>query len=244
MGQTMKIAAAGLTTALLVFAVASVMSEMMLTPDVTHSSDTATHRKASHPKNASESVRSPRSSAKSERTDIAAQDAADQQTSELELQRQLSEVRRRESTVQAKQDALRIIFDGIREEQQSVDLLRRRVSDEILTLRDASVRVAQREAMIPADVVSNNASTRSVDSQASTRPLVSLRDGQAVRDFAILVHRLARQGSIREAIALLRRMKDRDSTKVLTELSATDLELATRLSDGLVASRVETSSRR
>lgn len=242
MGQTMKIAAAGLTTALLVFAVASVMSEMMLTPDVTHSSDTATHRKTSRPKNASESVRSPRSSAKSRRTDIAAQDAADQQTPEL--QQQLSEVRRRESEVQAKQDALRIIFDGIREEQQSVDLLRRRVSDEIVTLRDASVRVAQREAMIPADVASNNPSMRSVDSPASTRPLVSLRDGQAVRDFAILVHRLARQGSIREAIALLRRMKDRDSTKVLTELSATDLELATRLSDGLVASRVETSSRR
>lgn len=238
----MKIVAAGLTTALLVFAVASAMSEMLLTPDATHSSDTATHRKTSSPKNAGESVRSPRSSAKSRQADIAAQDAAEQQTSEL--QRKLSEVRQRESEVRAKQDALRIIFDGIREEQQSVELLRRRVSEEIATLRDASVRVAQREAMIPADVSSTTTLTRSVDSQANTRPLVSMRDSQAVRDTAVLVNRLARQGSIREAIALLRRMKDRDSTKVLTELSATDLELATRLSDDLVASRDETSSRR
>jgi len=156
----------------------------------------------------------------------------------------LSEVRQRESEVQAKQDALRIIFDGIREEQQSVDLLRRQVSDEIAALRDASARLAQRESMISADVASNTSLGRSVDSQASTRPLISLRDSQAVRDTAVLVSRLARQGSVREAIALLRRMKDRDSTKVLTELSAIDLELAMRLSDDLVASRDETSSRR
>jgi pentatricopeptide repeat protein len=238
----MKIAAAGLTTALLVFAVASVMSEMLLTPDVTHSSETATPRKTRSSKYASESVRSPRSSASSRRADIAAQDSVEQQTSEL--QRMLSEVRQRESEVQAKQDALRIIFDGIREEQQSVDLLRRQVSDEIAALRDASARLAQRESMISAGVASNTSLGRSADSQASTRPLISLRDSQAVRDTAVLVSRLARQGSVREAIALLRRMKDRDSTKVLTELSAIDLELAMRLSDDLVASRDETSSRR
>ncbi len=238
----MKIVAAGLTTALLVFAVASAMSEMMLSPDATHSSDTTAHRKTSSSKNASELVRLPRSSAKSRRADIAAQDAADQQTSEL--QRQLSDVRRRESAVQAKQDALRIILDGIREEQQTVDLLRRQVSDEIAALRDASVRLAQRETMFPADDSSATTMTRSVDSQANIQPIVSMRDSQAVRDTAVLVNRLARQGSIREAIALLRRMKDRDSTKVLTELSATDLELATRLSNDVVASRDNTSSRR
>ncbi len=238
----MKIVAAGLTTALLVFAVASVMSEMLLTSDATHSSETATHRKTSSPKNASESVRSPRTSAKSRRADIAAQDIAEQQTSEL--QRKLSEVRQRESEVQAKQDAMRIIFDGIREEQHSVDLLRRQVSDEIAALRDASVRLAQRESMISADVASTTTLGRSVDSQASTRPLVSMRDSQAVRDTAVLVSRLARQGSVREAIALLRRLKDRDSAKVLTELSATDLELARRLSDDLLASRDEATNRR
>ncbi len=234
----MKIVAAGLTTALLVFAVASAMSEMLLTSDATHSSDTATHRKINSPKNASESVRS----AKSRRADISAQDSAEQQTAEL--QRTLSDVRQRESAVQAKQDALRIIFDGIREEQQSVDLLRRRVSDEIAALRDTAVRVAQRDAMIPADVTSPTTLTRSVDSQASTRPLVLMRDNQAVRDTAVLVNRLAQQGSIREAIALLRRLKDRDSAKVLTELSATDLELARRLSDDLLASRDEAPNRR
>ena len=95
----MKIVAAGFTTALLVFAVASAMSEMMLTPDATHSSDTAVRRKTSRPKTAGKSVRS----AKSRRADIAAQDSVDQQSSEL--QRMLSDVRQRESTVQAKQDA-------------------------------------------------------------------------------------------------------------------------------------------
>ncbi len=238
----MKIVAAGLTTALLVFAVASAMSEMMLSPDMTHSSDTATHRKTSRSKNAGESVRSPRNSAKSRRADVAAPEAADRPTSDL--QQTLSEVRQHESEIRAKQDALRIIFDGIREEQQSVERLRQQFSDEIAALRDASVRLAQREAMISADVATNNSATRTVDSPTNTRPLVSLRGGDAVRDTAVLVSRLARQGSDREAIALLLRLKDRDSTKVLTELSATDMELATRLSDDLVTYRGETSIRR
>jgi TolA-binding protein len=240
----MKIVAAGFITALLVFVVASAMSEMKIlwTPDATHSSDTTTRRKTSSAKTASESVRSPRGPSRTQRADTATQDSAEQQTAEL--QRKLSEIRQRESEVQAKQDALRIVFEEIHEQQQSVDFLRRRVSEEIAALRDAAVQVAQREAIISTDVPSTASLPRSVDSPASARPIVSLRDSQAVRDTAVLVNRLAQQGSIRAATALLRSLKDRDAAKVLSELSATDSQMALRLSQDLLAARDEAANRR
>lgn len=238
----MRFVAAGFTTALLVFAVATAISEMSLTSNTTSSSDTTARPKSQLAKGTNDAVRSSRGSSRSPRKETATQEAAERQT--LEYQRQLSSVRQREAEVQAKQDALKFVFEEIREEQRSVDLLRRQVSEEIAALREAATRVAQRDTTVPGELPTTVAVSQSVTSSAVVRPIAAIRDQQSIRDIAVLVNRLVKQGNTREAILLLRRLKDRDSTKVLTELSATNLELALQLSDDLLASREDGTSRR
>ena len=174
----MKFVTVGFATAVLVFAVASAMSEMLLTKDATPIDGTI-RRKNSREKTAVRSVRSSRGLLDAQRSETVSQDSKDQT---VELQRTLNSIRERESEVLAKQDALQIILKEIREEQQSVDVVRRQVSEEIA-------------ARIDADVPSTSSLTRTADSKVSTRPIVSMRDSQAVRDTAVLVNRLARDGT-------------------------------------------------
>lgn len=236
----MKIVAVGFTTALLVFAIASAMSEMLLTRDPEHAGDRATRRR--NVVDGSEPSRSTRVMPRLRNANAATQEPAEQPTTEM--QQTLREIRQHESGIQAKQDALRIVFDEIREEQKSADLIRRRLTEEIAELREAVAQVAERKATVSPEEPTVIADSRIRGSRISARPIVSVHDSQAVRDTAVLVNRLARQGSLREAISLLRRLKDRDAAKVLSELSATDSQLALRLSEDLLTARDEESNRR
>src|SRR5438876_811265 len=66
---------------------------------------------------------------------------------------------------------------------------------------------------------------------------LSLSDSQSVRDTAILVRRLAEQGSFRAATSLLSTLKERDMAKVLSTVSNTNPQMALRLSEALQAAR-------
>ena len=239
----MRIVAAGFTTALLVFAVATAISEMSLIPDTTPSNDAPARPRSRTAKTTNDSVRSSRGTSRNQKAAFAAQNAAEPQT--VEAPRQPSALRQRESNDQAEREANQLVLDDIREAQRNVDLFRRQVSDELAALHAAALRVAQRDdAIIARDLATTLTEAASVAVRTNARPVVSLRDRQAVRDAAVLVNQLAKQGDDRGAKSYLRRLKDRDSTKVLTELSATNPELAWRLSDGWLAARDEATSRR
>jgi hypothetical protein len=253
----MKIIAAGFVTALLIFVVATAMSELLWTGEETQVAEVVPRRKSSSAKTLSEGTRSPRTASRSntasrsKRTDMNVDDTDESRTNEL--QGKLSEVRQRESEVLAKQDALRIVYDEIREEQVSVDLLRRKVSEEIALLRDTTVRLALQERRIANDVPEiatlrpsspSGAASKLADSGTNSRPLLTMRDVQSIRDTAVLVNRLAQQGSVRAATSLLRRLKDRDAARVLAELDATDSAMALRLTEDLQATRNDSVKRR
>ncbi len=241
----MKIVAAGFFTALLIFVVAAAMSELGWTTGEAPLSEPTLRRKSGSTRTVAEGTRSQGNTSRTKRAEINVDDADDLRTGEI--QSKLSEIRQRESDFKAKQDALRIVYDEIREEQQSVEQLRRKVSDEMALLRDAALRLAIQERRRPPEppaIVATNPAARRLESSASTRPLISMRDLQTVRDTAVLVNRLAQQGSVREATSLLRKLKDRDAARVLAELDATDSEMALRLTQNMQATQSDSSNRR
>src|SRR5262249_18697866 len=126
-----------------------------------------------------------------------------------EIQEQLSKIRQRETDLAARQDAMQIIFDEIREEQDSVAEVRRRVSGEIAALRDPWV-VSQRTAAVEQRTSTSKPALQRDDSRTAfrenpskSRLTLTVRDSQTVGDMAVLVRRLAEQGSFRAATALL-----------------------------------------
>ena len=241
----MKIVAAGFFTALMIFAVATAMSELLWTADEAPTNDAMPRRKSASNRSNADGVRSQRSTSRTKKSDTNTADSDDPRTGEI--QGKLSEIRQRESEVKARQDALRIVYEEIREEQQTVEQLRRRVSDEIALFKDAALRFAMQERRIQAEpqaIASTTSSARPITSPSNTRPIITMKDMQTVRDTAVLVNRLAQQGSLRAATSLLRRLQDRDAARVLAELDATDSEMALRLTKDLQANQNDSPTRR
>lgn len=156
----------------------------------------------------------------------------------------LDELRQRESEILARQEAMRIVFEEIRDEQQSVDKIRNQVSDELAALREANLQSAKRNTNASRMASSFVSASRQRESRESTRPFVATDDPQAVKDLSVLVIRLARQGSTNSVTTLLRSLKERDATKVLTEVAQTDQKLALRLSQDLLIARDNDLDRR
>lgn len=236
----MKIIAAGFTTALLVFAVASALSELVLTSDAVTTNESAVRPQTNRSKRAT--VRSSRSPKSPSQTDTAKVLDADEPVEDV--QQVLREIRQRERDMQAKEEALRLVFEEIREEQQTVEQLRRQVAAEIAAKQEASFRTSSRKESRADNRPAPTLPTRTVSLTTTAKPILSVRDPQAVQDAAVLIGRLAKYGSLQSATALLRNMKDRDATKVLTALSEADSQLALQLSQQLLASRNEESVRR
>lgn len=241
----MKIVAAGFFTALMIFAVATAMSEFLWTTDETPITETVPRRKSASTRSNADASRSQRNTNRTKKAEINTADNDDSRTGEI--QGKLSEIRQRESEVKARQEALQIVYEEIREEQQTVEQLRRRVSDEIALFKDAALRIAMQERRIPAEppaVAATPSSARPIESSTNSRPMITIKDMQTVRDTAVLVNRLAQQGSLRAATSLLRKLKDRDAARVLAELDATDSEMALRLTQNLQAIRNDSTTRR
>ena len=229
----MKIVVAGFATALFVFAVATAISETLLTSDTTGSTETIPRRKPSRATTGTESNRTSPKMARTRTADSTAEENA-------KLQRLLNEERQSTSDLQAKEDALQIALDEIREETYAVNLLKRRVSAELAALQDAAIRVSQREAPSRVDRSASLAMSPSKTTGNIARPTIAVNGGQAAQDMAVLVKRLAKDNGPREAMALLRNLKERDAAKVLSKLSEVDSPLAERLSqDWLVARDLE-----
>lgn len=251
----MKILTAALVTALAVFSIATMAMEMLplqnttaiRTPPSRRSQSLAdadsprTRRRTDATDADADWPRTSRPKSKSQPPDTAETAAENQQS--LEIRQQLRSIRQREAELAAGQEALRLIFDEIREEQESVAEARRRVSEEIAALRDATA-VAQRETPLvrspfaPTTTMPRDESrSASRDSPPRPRPTLSVSDSQSVRDAAILVRRLAEQGGFRAATSLLSTLKDRDAAKVLSSVNNTDPQMALRLSEALQAAR-------
>ena len=253
----MKILTVALVTALAVFAIATMVMEMLPLQDTTAIRTPPSRRSqslaaADSPRTRrrpevtdrdtdDDSPRPSRSKTKSQPSDTAETAAENQQS--LEIRQQLRSLRQREAELAARQEAQRMIFDEIREEQESVAEARRRVSEEIAALRDATA-VAQRETPLvrspfaPTTTMPRDESrSASRDSPPRPRPTLSVSDSQSVRDAAILVRRLAEQGGFRAATSLLSALKDRDAAKVLSSVNNTDPQMALRLSEALQAAR-------
>lgn len=253
----MKILTAALVTALAVFAIATMAMEMLPLQDTTtartpHSrrsqslADADSPRTRRRPEPADTDTdddwsRTSHLKSKSKPSDTAEAAAENQQS--LEIRKQLRSIRQRESELAAQQESLRMLFDEIRDEQQSVEEVRRHVSEEIAALRDATA-IAKRETPLERSPFAPTTSlprdeprSASRDSPPKPRPTLSISDSQSVRDAAILVRRLAEQGSFRAATSLLSTLKDRDAAKVLSAVSGTDPQMALRLSEAVHAAR-------
>ena len=259
----MKILTAALVTALAVFAIATMAVEMLPLQNTTVPRTSPSRRSQSFAD--ADSLRSrrgpdatdvdadddwPRASrpkSKSQPPDTAVTTTENQQS--LEIRQQLKSLRQREAELAAGQEALRMLFDEIREEQETVEDVRRHVSEEIAALRDATA-IAKRETPLerspfaPTTTLPRDESrSASRDSPPKPRPTLSVSDSQSVRDAAVLVRRLAEQGGFRAATSLLSTLKDRDAAKVLSAVSSTDLQMALRLTEALQASRSSTTTR-
>ena len=253
----MKILTAALVTALAVFAIATMAMEMLPLQDTTTAriapsrrshgfADTDSPRTRRRPEakdidTDDDRPQTSRFKSQSKQWDIEEAAAEDQQS--LEIRQRLRSIRQREADLVVQQESLRMLFDEIREEQASVEEVRHRVTEEIAALRDATA-IAQRETplerspLAPRTALPRDESrSTSRDSSPKPRPTLSVSDSQSVQDTAILVRRLAEQGSVRAATSLLSTLKDRDAAKVLSAVNNTDPQMALRLTEALQAAR-------
>lgn len=243
----MRIVAAAFVIAVLVFLGASASTEWLTTGDGDpHASKSAGRSSRTA---AAGSPRSSRPNAKPRASSRAAETVDVGRTEPLptiEVERQLSELRRRELDVKARQEALRIIFDEIRAEQLSVDVARRRVTEELAQAQNAAAAARDLERTASSKAVSEprRPSANERPPLTSALPKVKVSDSQTASDMAVLIRRLVQGGHQQAATSLLQNMKARDAAKVLALLSTSDAQLALLLSDNLQASQQDARSRR
>ncbi|MBI5756905.1 MAG: hypothetical protein HZA46_00140 [Planctomycetales bacterium] len=239
----MRILVAALVTALLVFALATVASDLLLpqnaaagrtstarAPATTGVPASATSRRKAKPASSDDEAIPPvRTTAKPVRkpvrTESATPRARDINSGFTSLmQEQLAELRQQEARLTARQDALRMVYDDIRVGQLALDDLRRQVNTELAAAQQSGTAVAGRDLS-------------KERGRASDLPSTNAVEGRATRDVAQMIRRLAQEGSFASAVALLNTMKDREAAKVLASLSGTDPQIAARLTDDLQSSK-------
>lgn len=230
----MKIVAAGLLSALLIFAVATVMTEVLSNAEEAAVGVRSTQRVASSSSATKRTTKTARGTSKSQPDPV-----AEQEESTRQIEQMLRDVRVRESAVLAKEEAIRLISADIQEEQQLTELMRQRLTSEIALLNESRGQAARRETERPTRITQ-----RFPTKPTSGAAVVSLRNSQAVHDMAVLVKRLATDNGQSAATTMLQRLKERDAAKVLAELSGTDSPLALQLSQNLLLARSDESDRR
>lgn len=237
----MKILAAAFTTALAVFAFASVLSETLSKNEAVVNNESEVRRIPSRAKSDGSASRTARTVVRTTPRDAPdVHEVNDDQNDQL--QRSLHAVRQRERALETRQAALDLAFEEIRNEQASVERLRQQVTTEIAALRNASRRVAERDTLNSEARPILTSSSRSTQDRASAQ--LQLNDAQSIQDAAHLIGRLAKDGSLQSAVLLLRKMKERDAAKVLAALDKTDSRTASDLGEELLASRSNTTIRR
>lgn len=147
----------------------------------------------------------------------------------------LDEVKRQESTLVARQEALRMIYDDIREELSVVDQIRKRASEDLAEAERRIVESAQPSR--PTRTVKGSAPVARTGTSASAGATSS------VRADAIFIRHLVDEGKMETAVSVLKSMKGRDAAGVLTYLSSLDGKLANQLADRVQADSGETVRR-
>ncbi len=145
------------------------------------------------------------------------------------LAQKMDEVKQQESSLTARQESLRMIYDDIRTELAAVDELRKRTNEDLAEAEQRGLDVAQRRAPRAA---------------RNAPPIPRTAGGSpAIRGEALIIRRLVEQGKMETAVSLLKSMKGRDAANVLEALSTMDSKLAIRLADTVPASRDDTIRR-
>jgi hypothetical protein len=137
----------------------------------------------------------------------------------------LDGVKRQESDLAARQDALRLIQDDIRLELATVGEIRRQTIED---LAEAEHRSEAKHGALQVAQRTPPPTSRG----PSSPPAPRIECGNpALRAEALVIRHLADHGKTRTAVSLLRSMKGRDAAGVLTELAVVDFKLADRLAD-------------
>lgn len=258
----MRILVVALVTALLVFAIATVASDLLLpsaatagrpwalrNPAATSVPVANTSRRKAKPALSDDETPPPaRSAAKSARKPI---HTASESRREGDLNEeltsfmgeQLTELRQQEARLVARQEALRMIYDDIRVEQVALDDLRSKVNTELVAVQRRGAEIAARDRNIERGIVPRSDAAPVGDVTTAPRgemtnpPTANSIDGQATRETALLIRRLAQEGSFSSAVSLLSTLKERDAAKVLASLSRLDPQMAASLTDNLQSSK-------
>ncbi|MBS0201898.1 MAG: hypothetical protein JSS49_03300 [Planctomycetes bacterium] len=133
-----------------------------------------------------------------------------------EIARRLEDVKQQETTLAAREEALRMIYDDIRSELANVDDLRRRTSQELIEAETRVQVTAQRR--VPALSKSASPPVRGASKITSST--------------AFLLRRLVQDGHTETAISMLKGMKGYEAATVLEVLEASDPRIAERLAEG------------
>ena len=149
-----------------------------------------------------------------------------------EVRQHAEEVRQSEVRLTTRQEALQLVYDDIRAELFSVDELRRRTASE-LAISEQQVIAAVRFETVPLNVAAQRMpETKSAIGNVRTSVTPSI-DSSSVRGAAWLIKSLCSQGNTETAISELKLLKDRDASKVLAALSTQDAALARELASAL-----------
>jgi flagellar motility protein MotE (MotC chaperone) len=145
------------------------------------------------------------------------------------LATRLEEVKLQESSLAARQETLKMIYDDIRTELASVGELRKRTSEDLVQ--------AERR-------LSNVAEKKQPKVSGRTVPISrSPGESPASRGEALIIRRLVEEGKTETAVSLLKSMKGRDAAGVLEAISSMDPKLAVRLADTIPNGRTDTIRR-
>lgn len=155
---------------------------------------------------------------KKQREEAAADDKAKER-----VVAQLAEVKQQESRLAAREETLRMLYDDIRSELANMEDLRRRSVSELAASERRGLEGAK---------PNSGSSGESGNEAPRQRVTAEARIASVIQD-------LARQGNVAAAASLLSGMKDREVAKVLTSLSASDPRLALRLSDQVQTAKQE-----
>lgn len=254
----MKTLLAALCTAGCVFALASAWSDI-LQPHVAAQQREAVSRETAAPRRSStrtarsvvnaddddELPQRERPRTKSERPETVASEKAvaritpvAKPNSEVEalLREQADEATRQEARVKMRQESLRLIYDDIREQQASLDDIRRKATDELAVIEQRVVTASQREVSGIGEeppLRRNRAEIANVKAASQAASAAS----PTVRATVLMIRQLVAQGNRDTAVNCLNRLKEREAAKVLAALAKEDEPLASALMIAVQASK-------
>ena len=147
-----------------------------------------------------------------------------------QLRVQLASVKRQELKLVEREKTLRMLCNEIRWEMAAVEEVRQRSEDELAA--------AERRLL---DTALGKTGIAAIETDAMNAPAIAAKTKSTTESpsarFALVIQKLADDGGVPVAAALLRGIEERNAAKVLASLSTRDPGLASRLSNELQATK-------